>query len=108
MAGKPNFTAKLSDKVALSTAAARLGLLQTRGAGAGRAGSIGLLLDRISAGEALVLLHVYDFPEDMRAAAGRIRALAERADHFDQNTLRGLAAALEHAAELKAVIEDQR
>lgn len=98
---KPNFATLIFNKEAVVQAAASLGLTQKRGRGTGEKGSIGLMLNNIGAGEVLLLMHIYDDGNEMRRAAKQIRNIAETADRHIENTLNGLAAALESAAILK-------
>lgn len=98
---KPNFATLIYNKEAVVQAAASLNLTQKRGRGTGEKGSIGLLLNNIAAGEVLLLMHIYDDGDEMRRAAKQIRKLAETADRHIENSLNGLASALENAATLK-------
>ncbi|GAP11123.1 hypothetical protein BECAL_02308 [Bellilinea caldifistulae] len=102
----PNLSVHLNNLSAVRETARRLGFTLSRGHRAGD-GSIQQMLEAIAAGEVLVLCHVYDWPEDMRRDAAYLRGLAARIERDDNalaaaETLRGLAAAMEAAADLKS------
>ncbi|GIV86607.1 MAG: hypothetical protein KatS3mg054_0636 [Chloroflexus sp.] len=106
---KPNLSLSLNNLPAVRETARRLGFTLPSGHRTGD-GSIRQMLEALADGELLVLLHAYDWPEDMKRDAIYLRGLAariEREDHalYAAETLRGLAAALEAAAELKASAE---
>jgi len=95
MAHKPNFTAQLTNKEAVIKVAASIGCIQSRGSTKGQ-GSIREMLEEIGGGDILVLHHVYDDGDKMRAEAKRIRKIAkEYIDEDLSDTLNGLANALE-------------
>ena len=88
--------------------AAALGLVTERGESALNAdgekanGNLRELFGVLISGDAIVMMHNYDDPVEMRADAEQIRALAGQAAGNLAITLRGLAAALEEAAARKA------
>jgi hypothetical protein len=98
---RPNFTAQLSNKSAVITAAAAIGCTQSRGSGKG-SGSIRHLLEEIGAGEVLLLFHQYDDPGQLRLASTKLRSAASIiSDQESQVLLLALAAALNNAAKIK-------
>lgn len=99
----PTVSALVYNPAAVRKAAAAIGCVQTRGRGTGTAGSLSRLLNEIAAGEVLLMFHPFDGPGEMTFQAQRIRELAETLSGLDprQELLRGLAGALESAAELK-------
>ena len=96
MAHKPNFTAQLKDKEAVMQVAASIGCLLTTGKRAGE-GSITEMLDNIGGGEVLVMHHIYDHAEDIKADVKELRKMAKKLHPHEnlRNTLEALASALE-------------
>jgi hypothetical protein len=99
-----NVSAQVHNPEAVRKAAASIGLVATTRSGrALKAGSIRRMLNEIAAGEVLLMAHPLEGPGEMRYQAQRIRELSQTLDWFDSaaELLRGLAGALEGAAQLR-------
>lgn len=104
MAHRPNFTAQLTNKEAVRSAAASIGCIQHRGKDKGQ-GSIREMLEEIGGGEILVMHHIYDDGEAIRKDVKKLRKLAKSEKYFHtnmENTLLALASALESIQDIEA------
>lgn len=105
MAHRPNFTAQLTNKEAVRDVAASIGCIHTRGArGLEKGtGSIREMLEEIGGGEILVVHHIYDDGEAIKADIKELRKLAKKYFHTNmENTLLALASALESIQDIEA------
>ena len=69
--------------------------------------SVGQILHYLASGQALIMLHALDNASELRDCAKRAHTLADAQDESDELgfLLRGLAAALDSAAEIRAEFE---